>query len=219
MNKQRNTVNRPPLLLDYRILTIIGIFALSLEGWAVYKLLAQPSGSLWIFGCITALIIWMSVLSYHDLTALEIPSPLLITGAGVLALVYLSLSIMHLFRPEFESGLPFSPINTMFSNPFQHLIVGVAASTVAGAFLIATKRKGLGTADIYGFGIMGLLTGYPVIINALYVSVFSALGYGIFVALMKRKFRGVRIPFIPFLSLGTLAALLLGGGSFVAGLL
>lgn len=93
---------------------------------------------------------------------------------------------------------------------------GLLCTLFSTLFVLASKKRGLGTADIGFFAVMGLINGYPGTLNALYITVFSALTYGLLVAIKSNKIFGIKIPFIPFISIGTLIAFLLGQHAMIA---
>lgn len=56
--------------------------------------------------------------------------------------------------------------------------------------------------------ISGILVGMDNLLW-LYVTIFSALIYGLFLAKKKKKFKGLKIPFVPFMVLGMVVILLI----------
>ena len=70
-----------------------------------------------------------------------------------------------------------------------------------------TKEKGMGEGDIYVYSMAGLLLGTDKIIPAFYITVFSALFVGIILAISRKKIKGTLIPFVPFITIGTLVAI------------
>ncbi len=87
----------------------------------------------------------------------------------------------------------------------------------AGAFLfflflfLATRGKGIGFGDVKLSFLMGLLLGFPNIVLSLYIAFLTGAIVGLILILWgKRRFFGGKIPFGPFLVLGTFLALFWG---------
>jgi len=81
-----------------------------------------------------------------------------------------------------------------------------------GLFLLVVliSRGGIGWGDVKMAALIGLVTGFPLILVALLLAVFlGALVAGLLLALKIKK-RKEAIPFAPFLSLATLVTLLWG---------
>lgn len=158
------------------------------------------------------LLFWFAVESYRDLTAMRIPISSMLVGTMV---VLISVLIL-LFTSRNSSGFNTLMLSDALTfSPRVSLISGTLMTVVSALIVLGTRGKGLGTADIAFFFVMGAVNGFPGTLNALYISVFSALLYSTAIAIQKKKFQGVQIPFIPFLSLGTLIAFLLGNHALI----
>ena len=78
-------------------------------------------------------------------------------------------------------------------------------------FLIAlVSRGGIGWGDVKMAGLVGLLTGFPLVLVSLLLAVVSGGLVAAVLLLLKVKQRKQTIPFGPFLSLGTMLTLLWG---------
>ena len=75
--------------------------------------------------------------------------------------------------------------------------------------VLMSKEKALGQGDVRVAIITGLLIGYTNILTWLYITIFTALIYGLILAYKKKKFKDLRIPFVPFMALGNILILLL----------
>ena len=102
---------------------------------------------------------------------------------------------------------------------YENIIVGLCLTAAAATLVYLTKEKAMGKADVYFLGIMGFMNGYHRTVNGVYVAIFTALLFGIMVAYRKKSIRNVRIPFIPFIALGTILGFLVGDHSFIAAFL
>ena len=84
-------------------------------------------------------------------------------------------------------------------------IIGVCSIIILIYF---SKGKGLGWGDAWVFGLVGLALGPKDLFVAYSIAVFSGAIIGIIKAIKIRKFHGVLIQFVPFISLGVIVALL-----------
>ena len=75
--------------------------------------------------------------------------------------------------------------------------------------VLISKEKALGSGDIRIALISGFLIGSNNIRTWLYITVFCALTYGLILGYKKKKFKGLKIPFAPFMILGTVVSLLM----------
>ncbi|CAN5176906.1 A24 family peptidase [soil metagenome] len=72
------------------------------------------------------------------------------------------------------------------------------------------KQEGMGEGDSWIAGALGLIVGYPLIVPALVVAVFSGAFGGVVALLLTKQNLEARIPFGPFLFIGLLASLVWG---------
>lgn len=86
--------------------------------------------------------------------------------------------------------------------PYQNLLGAVALGAVFQLLVLLTKEKGLGQGDVRIAIICGLILGFNNLIPWLYITIFTALGYGIAIAIKRKKFKGTKVPFLPFMILG-----------------
>lgn len=95
---------------------------------------------------------------------------------------------------------------------------GIVNSVIGGAIGLAflllpalVYPQGMGWGDVKMAALIGLVTGFPLVLVALLVAVLSGGLVGGILFLLKIKKRKEAIPFAPFLSLATIATLLWGG--------
>lgn len=90
----------------------------------------------------------------------------------------------------------------------------IIAGTIAAIFMFLiikiTKKKGMGEGDLLVFTLMGLALGTLNLIVAFYVMVISGSLIGLIIGVQKRKIKGVKIPFVPFMLFGYLVVLMWG---------
>jgi prepilin signal peptidase PulO-like enzyme (type II secretory pathway) len=108
--------------------------------------------------------------------------------------------IVNLFLPEL-----FSLHNFLFG------LLGGAIGFLILFLPALIYRKGMGWGDVKMAGLIGLMTGFPNAIVAVFGGVILGGLAAIILLLFKKKTRKEGIPFGPFLSLATIVTLLWGG--------
>ncbi|NLD25215.1 prepilin peptidase [Candidatus Dojkabacteria bacterium] len=96
-----------------------------------------------------------------------------------------------------------------FYLPYENLIGAIILGLIFQLIVVITKEKGLGQGDVRIAIICGLLIGSSNLILWLYITIFTALIYGLILAYKKKRFKGLKIPFVPFMVLGIIVVLLL----------
>jgi len=139
-------------------------------------------------------------LSYYDWVTMEIPflptfTCVAIALAGCFAVLLSGQNYIELWQ------------NNFFSAP-SSILAGIIAGTFIGIIVLLTKERGMGKGDIYLAVIMGLMLGIPKIFIAFYIAVFSATAVGLIKAYRKKKLKGLRMPFVPFISLAIISTTL-----------
>jgi len=99
------------------------------------------------------------------------------------------------------------------SLPWPKIVNGIIGGAIGFAFLLIPAiiyRGGMGWGDIKMAGLIGLVTGFPLVIVAILMAVILGGLVAGFLLLLKIRKRKEAIPFGPFLSLATMATLLWG---------
>lgn len=93
----------------------------------------------------------------------------------------------------------------------EHLISGLAAFAFFLLLFLVTRGRGIGFGDVKFAFIIGLLTGFPGVVVALYVSFLTGAAISLILIIRKKKkMRGSTIAFGPFLVIGTIVSLFYG---------
>ena len=101
------------------------------------------------------------------------------------------------------------------SLPWPKIVNGIIGGAIGFAFLLIPAiiyRGGMGWGDIKMAGLIGLVTGFPLVFVAILMAVILGGLVAGFLLLLRIKKRKEAIPFGPFLSLATMATLLWGSG-------
>lgn len=94
-------------------------------------------------------------------------------------------------------------------NPYNNLLGALTLGSIFQLAVLISKEKALGQGDVRIGIITGLLIGINNLIPWSYITIFTALIYGFILAYKKKKFKGLRIPFVPFMVLGIVVLILL----------
>lgn len=134
-------------------------------------------------------------LSISDIKSHEI-SFIVTLAALIFSVVYIiGLNLLHLndYLPD-------------LGNALKGLFV---AGGLSGLLVLLTKEKALGSGDIFLFSIMGISLGFSNLLFGFLLAIYSAVFYGIFLAIKKKKFHGLEVPLVPFISFGIIGGILL----------
>ena len=97
-----------------------------------------------------------------------------------------------------------------FTPGFLNGLAGGGTGLVLFLLILLLSRGGMGLGDVKMAGLMGLMLGFPDVFVGIFLAVITGGIVAVAVLLLKLKNRKQAIPFGPFLSLGTMAALLWG---------
>ena len=135
----------------------------------------------------------LGYIAYKDFKTMEIDN----LTSLVLMLFLIVITVILFFIPDYKDWA------------FQKLLGAIILGSVFQLIVLLTKEKGLGQGDVRLAIISGILVGMDNLILWLYVTIFSALIYGLFLAKKKKKFKGLKIPFVPFMVLGIIITLVM----------
>jgi prepilin signal peptidase PulO-like enzyme (type II secretory pathway) len=95
-------------------------------------------------------------------------------------------------------------------HPASNILSGAFWAAIFGLIVILTRRKGMGTADIFLAGFMGLSLGWTKSVIAFYLTIFLGLSYGLVKSIRLKKIKQVELPLVPFFSLSTAVSFIFG---------
>jgi|SRR3989344_7981357 len=138
------------------------------------------------------------VIFFSDLKYGIIPDKIIFPAIAIAAIYHLSFPIFHL------QAIPqVSLVNFLLS--------ALGAFIFMLLLFLTTRGKGMGFGDVKLAFLMGLILGFPLIISAFYLAFLTGAAIGIILIIWgKKKLSGGKIPFGPFLVLGTFLNLFLG---------
>jgi leader peptidase (prepilin peptidase)/N-methyltransferase len=126
-----------------------------------------------------------------------------------LALIFflLAINLFLYFSGEPEIGLV---VSEKFSYiPYDNFLLALILAVIFLLIVLISKERAMGAGDIRIAIIVGLLIGQGNAILWLYITIFSALFYGLILGYKKKKFKKLKIPFAPFMILGAILSLLI----------
>jgi len=100
--------------------------------------------------------------------------------------------------------------DTGITRGFFNGLAGAGAGLLLFLLIVIASRGGMGLGDVKMAGLMGLMLGFPGIFVGIFLAVVSGGLIAGIMLVLKRKNKREPIPFGPFLSLGTMAAILWG---------
>ena len=121
-------------------------------------------------------------------------------------------------------GLFFPPSKVIYPDETAALLLnslpqsGIVQAAIGGGIglglfllIVLISRGGMGWGDVKMAALVGLITGFPLLFVALFLTIISSGLVAGILLLLKIKKRKEGIPFAPFLSLATIVTLLFGG--------
>lgn len=135
----------------------------------------------------------LGYIAYKDFKTMEIDN----LTSLVLMLFLIVITVILFFIPSYKDWA------------YQKLLGAVILGSIFQLIVLLTKEKGLGQGDVRLAIISGILVGMDNLVPWLYITIFSALIYGLVLAKKKKKFKGLKIPFVPFMVLGMVVILLI----------
>lgn len=159
------------------------------------------------------LVLWRFGLDWHTLVYF-------IFCSALIAITFIDLDFQIIPDRITLSGIPIGLVAGSFllPDPFmRYSLLGYKASIIGfltggGLFyaVAVLSRGGMGGGDIKMMAMVGSLMGWKAILLTTFLGSLIGAFFGIFLMLFKAKGRKTKIPFGPFLALGTLISLLYG---------
>ncbi len=87
------------------------------------------------------------------------------------------------------------------------LLNGAITGAVIGSVILLIRKvfkQNIGMGDLKLLAVLSISFGYAGMVSVLFYSVVLALLYGIFMMVLKKKNKNSEIPFVPFITIGSL---------------
>ncbi|MBN1376630.1 MAG: prepilin peptidase [Dehalococcoidia bacterium] len=170
---------------------------------------------LWSYGFswdLSVLIIYcllLLILLVTDIEQMLIPN--VVTYPGFLIVLLISLAIMLLnVKPHWFYAVPATGFFMITYNYLVNIILGGLAGFVLLLLVHILSRGGMALGDVKLAALIGMMTGFPLVVVALFLGVIGGGLVALILLLTRRRGRRDPMPFGPFLCLGGIAALLWG---------
>jgi prepilin signal peptidase PulO-like enzyme (type II secretory pathway) len=139
------------------------------------------------------------VIIIYDIKHMEIPMLVLWVGVILAILYLLGFDCMH-----FQLGMGLGE-----SRLFQGISGALLAFSFFFILVFASRERWMGMGDAYLGIFIGLVTGWPLILSAMFFSYLMGSIVGVVLILAKKKTLQSQIPFGPFLAIGTFCAIII----------
>ncbi|MBN1915548.1 prepilin peptidase [Candidatus Dojkabacteria bacterium] len=134
----------------------------------------------------------------YDYCYQEVPDKLSIPLVAILVFVNLALFVYK----GFSLSSSISIDNVIIIYPFFNIISGIVSALFIAVLVFVTKGEGMGGGDIRIAAMLGLISSWKGSVVGFYIAFVIGSIIGLIVAIKKGKLRGLRLPFVPFLSIG-----------------
>ena len=190
---------------DLTQIIFISFFVITSLLLIINMFLVQVSSFTSIFTYVVLILVCIPLLylAYVDFKSMEIDNMVSLFLMVFLFVLNIYLFFFFPFNREIMISENFSYI------PYNNFVSALSLGLVFFLVVLITKEKALGDGDIRIGIIVGLLIGQSNLISWLYITIFSSLIYGLFIAYKERKIKNLRIPFAPFMILGGIVCLIL----------
>jgi prepilin signal peptidase PulO-like enzyme (type II secretory pathway) len=166
-------------------------------------------GFTWELSVLVVFCLLLLILLVTDIEQMLIPN--IVTYPGFIMVMLISLAIMLLnVKPHWFFAPQASGMFMLIYNYLVNVLLGALTGFVLLLLVHIVSRGGMALGDVKLAALIGLMTGFPMVIVALFIGVIGGgLVAGI---LLLSKLRGRKdpMPFGPFLCLGGIVALLWG---------
>ena len=156
-----------------------------------------------IYLILITLFLTLTFLAYYDFKKMEVHT----TVSFILMLILLLINVTLFFL--FKDNLNINILHNWNYNPYNNILSTLTLGSIFQLVVLISKEKALGQGDVRIAIITGLLIGFNNLIYWLYITIFTALIYGFILAYKKKKFKNLKIPFVPFMVLGIIVLILL----------
>lgn len=193
--------------LKFALLVVFYLFSalLLFNNFFLLDSIVSVTGRILLFFLFLAVFTIFLLLAIEDLKTHEISANLAYLGATACVII----NIITFF------GLNTSILwSENYFFPLQNILMGVFAGFFVYLLVLASQEKAIGRGDIILFFLSGSLLGFNKFLAGFYITIFLATIYALIKALLLKRFKGIEIPFIPFIYAGTITAFLISSETF-----
>lgn len=144
----------------------------------------------------------LAFLAYYDFKKMEVHNS--ISFVLMITLVVINAVLFFVYKDKLDINI----FGDWVYNPYNNMIGALILGTLFQLIVLISKEKALGQGDVRMGIISGLLVGYSNLISWGYITVFSALFYGLILSIKEKRIKGLKIPLLPFITLSIILILL-----------
>jgi len=191
-------------LLNIKTLfTFIFLSSLLFVGYKIFYFSSPNFSNSFVYISLIVIFILLFFLVYYDFLKMEVHNI-------VSFILMISLLIVNMFFYLYkgpEVGIEITNVYTYL--PLFNFYAAIILGSVFLSIVLISKEKALGQGDVRVAIIVGLLIGYNNILTWLYITLFTAICYSLYLGIKRGKLKGLQIPFVPFMILGSLIVIFL----------
>ena len=163
-------------------------------------------GFSWELSVLVIYCLLLLILLVTDIEQMLIPN--VVTYPGFIMVLLISLAIMLInVKPHWFFAFPAFMLTY---NYLINIILGGLAGFILLLLVVIISRGGMAFGDVKLAALIGMMTGFPIVLVALFIGVIGGGLVAGILLLTRRRGRKDPMPFGPFLCLGGIAALLWG---------
>lgn len=182
------------IVLSYKFNELIDILNINFTVGIIYIL---------VLGVFISFLLYLSIFDVISFSIPEIISKRMLLFAAFANLLFLILRIL-LNNTEYSYIFGLIGLGSILN-----LLGGLIGGGVIWLIVKISKEKAMGAGDVDILAAIGLMLGMPAIFYSFYYTLIAASVISIVYALILRRFKGLIIPFVPFLSTGFILCLVL----------
>ncbi len=152
---------------------------------------------------LVSLFLTLTFLAYYDFKKMEVHTT--VSFILMIVLVLLNITLFLLNGSDSEILI----LERWGYTPYNNMLGTLTLGSIFQLVVLISKEKALGQGDVRIAIITGILIGINNLIYWSYITIFTALIYGLILAYREKKFKGLKIPFVPFMVLGIIVLILL----------
>jgi leader peptidase (prepilin peptidase)/N-methyltransferase len=172
-------------------------------GYKIFGFTDLNLSNILIYISLVTIFTLLSFLAYYDFLKMEVHN--IVSFILMISLLLINI-FFYLYKGpevgiEITNGYTYLPL----FNFYAAIILGFIFLFI----VLISKEKALGQGDVRVAIIVGLLIGYNNILTWLYITLFTAICYSLYLGIKRGKLKGLQIPFVPFMILGSLIVIFL----------
>ncbi|MFA5623217.1 MAG: prepilin peptidase [Candidatus Dojkabacteria bacterium] len=172
-------------------------------GYKIFGFTDLNLSNILIYISLVTIFTLLSFLAYYDFLKMEVHNIV----SFILMISLLLINIFFYLYKGPEVGIEITNGYTYL--PLFNFYAAIILGSIFLFIVLISKEKALGQGDVRVAIIVGLLIGYSNILTWIYITLLTAICYALLLGIKRGKLKGLQIPFVPFMILGSLIVVLL----------